>query len=661
MLKQVDTRRTTLFLRRFASELAAAGLSIPEAAACQMDDDYYNRWLALLSHLDCPPVLLETLRAIENAILPENLMALDHAILRRIPNVAIPPLRLDHALELWFHAPEELEVFKSPALRSLGEGGSSSSSCSSSTEPASETLSPATSLLSFPSVENPPPICVNPCSSVVENPSPLPLVPPVKSDSDIGVDSSSFVVSPPPQQISADERLLAVSPPVPAVENPPPISVNPCPSVVEPPASVPSLLTPLPPVESEPSLASFPSVANPPPICVNPCSSVVENLSLVAVLLNDLTADFRRHLILPRYAAETLALWNVHTYAYELRDISTYLGIESPDKQCGKTTLITLLTELTNRPVVAANISAPAFFRVIQETRPTLLIDEADTFLQGNDELRGILNSGYTKKTAFVWRVWNENGAASNAALAPGSDGVANGEPQTPPPSAGTTTPPIQQSSTPNGLRQFTTWCPKAIAMIGRLPETLSDRCITIRMHRKRKSEVCARVREFDGSSLRRRCEEFVRANAEAIRTARPVVPHELGDRAADIWEPLLVLADLAGGQWPELARSAAVFMSAKAQEASPAASLLSDIHALFLRDNTDRLWARTVAQALNQMTDRPWRDLAPGRITEAWLSRHLRKYGIFSRNIAIGGVQARGYYLEDCQEIFTRYVKKST
>ena len=84
------------------------------------------------------------------------------------------------------------------------------------------------------------------------------------------------------------------------------------------------------------------------------------------------------------------------------------MGIESPEKRCGKTTLLGLLSELVNRPIVAANISSPAFFRVIEETKPTLLIDEADTFLQGNDELRGILNSGYAKKTAFVVRMANE-------------------------------------------------------------------------------------------------------------------------------------------------------------------------------------------------------------------------------------------------------------
>src|SRR5208283_344735 len=125
-------------------------------------------------------------------------------------------------------------------------------------------------------------------------------------------------------------------------------------------------------------------------------------------LLNELHGLFGRFVVLPQWAAETLALWTLHTYAFQQRDVSTYLGLESPEKRCGKTTLLTVLSELVNRPVVAANISSPALFRVIEETRPTLLIDEADTLLQGNDELRGILNSGYTRKTAYVVRVANQ-------------------------------------------------------------------------------------------------------------------------------------------------------------------------------------------------------------------------------------------------------------
>src|SRR6185295_1485106 len=122
-------------------------------------------------------------------------------------------------------------------------------------------------------------------------------------------------------------------------------------------------------------------------------------------LLDAIVQVLKRFVVLPKWAAETLALWVVHTYCFQLRDVSTYIGIESPEPRCGKTTLLTVLNELCHRALASSNVSPPAFFHVIEDFCPTLLIDEADTFLHRNDQLQGILNSGYTRKTAFVLRV----------------------------------------------------------------------------------------------------------------------------------------------------------------------------------------------------------------------------------------------------------------
>ncbi|MDB6059021.1 MAG: hypothetical protein JWO95_2865 [Verrucomicrobiales bacterium] len=266
-----------------------------------------------------------------------------------------------------------------------------------------------------------------------------------------------------------------------------------------------------------------------------------------AELLDELTATVRRFVVLPNCGAEAMALWILHTYAFELRDVSTYVGIESPEKRCGKTTLLGLLSELVNRPVVAANISSPAFFRVIEETKPTLLIDEADTFLQGNDELRGILNSGYAKKTAFVVRMANEALARGHRASAfePIPDEQQNNRISNPNVGIANEN---RKSSESSGMRlaRFSSWCPKAVAAIGRLPETLADRCIVMRMQRKMVAEKCERLKSLDGEILRRKCARFVQDHAEEIQSAQPTIPEALNDRAADIWEPLFVLADIA-------------------------------------------------------------------------------------------------------------------
>ncbi|MGP8200523.1 MAG: DUF3631 domain-containing protein [Limisphaerales bacterium] len=361
-----------------------------------------------------------------------------------------------------------------------------------------------------------------------------------------------------------------------------------------------------------------------------------------AALLNELQGVFRRFVVLPKWAGEMLALWTLHTYAFQFRDVSTYLGLESPEKRCGKTTLLTVLSELVNRPVVAANISSPALFRVIEEVRPTLLIDEADTFLQGNDELRGILNSGYTRKTAYVVRVANKAGQSNF-------------------PWAGETNGGDSAAPVPTRLVRFSCWCPKVMAAIGRLPDTLADRCIVIRMQRKTAAETCERLKNLDALPLRRQCARFAQDHAEAIAAARPPLPSNMNDRAGDIWEPLLALADAAGGPWPDLARQAAEALTANAMESSPITSLLIDILVQFINSGADRIFSRHLLVALNCSPDRPWSAIRNGReINELWLSQQLRPYGIRPKTIRQGDLTGKGYARDDMVEVFRRYIPSS-
>jgi len=265
------------------------------------------------------------------------------------------------------------------------------------------------------------------------------------------------------------------------------------------------------------------------------------------VLLDDIARWVSRFVILPPWAADTVALWVLHTYAFKLRDVCAYLGIESAVKRCGKTTLLTVLSEVANRVVVSSNISPAAFFRVIEEKQPTLLIDEADTLLPGNDELRGVLNAGYKCKTAYVVRV------ASNERE----------------PKDGRT------DNRRSRLVSYSCWCPKAIAAIGQLPDTLADRYIIVQMQRKSPAQKCERCRNLDATRLKRQCERFVLDHGLAISGANPEIPATLNDRCADIWEPLFALADLAGGDWPQRARQAAMGLARRAAEDNPGVVLV--------------------------------------------------------------------------------------
>jgi putative DNA primase/helicase len=117
-------------------------------------------------------------------------------------------------------------------------------------------------------------------------------------------------------------------------------------------------------------------------------------------LLNDLATVFSRYVILPKHAADALALWVVHAWAFDAWDISPFMVLVSPEKRCGKTTVLIILQFLTPRSELASNISAAAVFRYIEDERPTVLIDEADAFIKNNEEVRGVLNSGHTKTAA---------------------------------------------------------------------------------------------------------------------------------------------------------------------------------------------------------------------------------------------------------------------
>ena len=127
-----------------------------------------------------------------------------------------------------------------------------------------------------------------------------------------------------------------------------------------------------------------------------------------AELLSDIETVIKTHVVINDHAAAALAVWVLHTYTYELRDAVAYVAIESPEKRCGKTTLFSVLAAMAYKPFTASNITAAALFRAIDTCRPTLFIDEADTFLAGNGTMRGIINSGNTWRTAYVLRLSSE-------------------------------------------------------------------------------------------------------------------------------------------------------------------------------------------------------------------------------------------------------------
>ncbi len=348
------------------------------------------------------------------------------------------------------------------------------------------------------------------------------------------------------------------------------------------------------------------------------------------VIANDLLAEITQLLkhfaILPTHADTAIALWVMFTWVIDQVNVSPILAISSPEKRCGKTTVISLLGQLVCKPLLASNISAAALFRTIELWQPTMIIDEADTFIRDSDELRGMINSGHTRPTAYVVRTTGDD----------------------------------------HMPKRFSTWGAKAIAIIGSLPDTLHDRSIVISLRRKLIHEKTEKLRHANTQvfiTLQRKLLRFAQDHGEKIKNTRLTFPHDLiiSDRALDNWEPLLVIANLAGNLWTDKALQAAKHLSSNDKEALPIGTeLLSDIEKVFKEKTLLKMHTVDLISALCEDEESPWPMYnARGqdkRLTPRQLSRLLASYHIHSRNIEIAGIQRKGFDQHTFTEAWERY-----
>ncbi len=341
-------------------------------------------------------------------------------------------------------------------------------------------------------------------------------------------------------------------------------------------------------------------------------------------LLEEITGVLKKYVILPDGGKDAIALWILTSWAHDVFEIFPLLIINSPTKRCGKTTLLDVISAFVPRPLVTSNISTAALFRSIEAYRPTLLIDEADTFLNDNQEIYGVLNAGHRKSGAFVMRV--------------------EGDDHTP--------------------RQFSVWCPKVFAGIGKRKDTLEDRSIIIPMRRKEKGEMVERLRAdrlCDLKGLKSKAFRWTKDNMEALKFIDPKLPESLNDRSQDNWRPLITIAECIGGDWPERGRQAALIISSeeKQPDESYKIMLLSDIKDIFDEVGEDRIPTLELTNLLNEMDDRPWSEFKGGwPITPVIVAKQLKPFGIRPTTIRFfDGATKKGYYRQDFEETFRRYL----
>lgn len=297
-------------------------------------------------------------------------------------------------------------------------------------------------------------------------------------------------------------------------------------------------------------------------------------------LIDDVQAFLRRLVVVTDQEIVAVALWVLHTHAFRAYRITPYLEIFSPEKRCGKSTLMKCLSRLTWNAQKADNMSAAVMYRIVAEFKPTLLLDEADASFSGKSQhseyaqaVRGILNSGY-EEDGCVMRMTGKN-----------HDVVGS----------------------------FSTFCPKAIAGIQRLPETLQDRSISIELKRKRPNEDAEAwdqdIHPAQAQAIHDRLVTWGVHATPVLRTIRPEREETFNDRANDIWGPLFAVAIVAEGDWPEKARSAALLLSQQEEQIGFGIETLLAIQELFEEggDELDRLTSTEIIAGLRRNKEGPW------------------------------------------------------
>jgi Protein of unknown function (DUF3631) len=210
---------------------------------------------------------------------------------------------------------------------------------------------------------------------------------------------------------------------------------------------------------------------------------------------------------------------------------------------------------------------------------------------------------------------------------------------------------------------QLDTFAMALLAAIGELPDTIMDRAVVIRMRRRAPGEQVDPYRTRRDApplhDLRDQLASWARAHLRELQQAAPVMPLE--DRAADTWEPLVAIADLAGGDWPARARDAAATMTAaeaqQEEDTSAGVRLLGDLRAIF--GNDDALYSTTILDRLHKLEDAPWADWYGRPLSTRELAKLLRPYQVRSKSVREPGTGAslKGYARTDLHDAWQRYV----
>src|SRR5215217_941475 len=346
-------------------------------------------------------------------------------------------------------------------------------------------------------------------------------------------------------------------------------------------------------------------------------------------LLVNLIGFIRRFVALSEAQVLLVALWIVHTYVLDAAETTPYLNIRSAEKRSGKTRLLEVLSLLVARAWFTGRVTSAVLVRKVAAETPTLLLDESDAAFKGDREyaetLRGVLNAGFRR------------GGVASLCVGQGANLT---------------------------YEDFPVFSPKAIAGIGMLPDTVADRSIPIELQRRRPSEQVERFRLRkvgpEALPLQEAAARWAEAHLKVLAEAEPELPEELDDRAQDIIEPLLAIAEEVGGEWPERARRAAeTLLTGEGREESESLGvrLLHDLRDIFNKEKAERLSTSTILEKLHEADEAPWGALRGEPLDARGLARLVKPYGIGPKQIREGEQTHKGYKREDFEDAWSRYL----
>lgn len=348
-----------------------------------------------------------------------------------------------------------------------------------------------------------------------------------------------------------------------------------------------------------------------------------------AAALDDARAFIGRFCALPvEHAYTAVTLWAAHAWALDAFDSTPRLAFLSPEPGSGKTRALEILTLLVPWPMHAVNATPAALFRSVADpaSRRTILFDEIDTIFgpkaKEHEELRGLLNAGH-RRSGVAYRCVGE-GTRQEVVAFPAYAGV-------------------------------------ALAGLGQLPDTILTRSVVVRMRRRAPHEHIepfrARIHEPEGRKLGQQLGDWAATVTDAMAGSWPEMPPGVTDRPADVWEPLLTIADAAGGPWPDRARAACTWLVSDNADRgiSLGIRLLSELRDVF--GGARAMTTEDILTALHALDAAPWADLKGQPLDARGLARLLAPYDVDPTKVKIDGRSLQGYRAEHLADAWARYL----